>query len=176
MHNDKFGTPVFGISDVVDIIYEYDLSVCHLVNIDDDTEVDSFNQAAEQFEIPKLHKHVSLDVSVSEFDQACQSQWFMPEKYYEIDLYQYLIDKLNEQSQDHDIQRLRITEELEEYTRRGMCNLLKYLIFLIDTMEENNIVWGVGRGSSVASYVLFLIKVHCVDSIKYQLDWREFLR
>jgi DNA polymerase III alpha subunit len=37
-------------------------------------------------------------------------------------------------------------------------------------------VWGVGRGSSVASYVLFLIGVHRIDSMKYNLDYKEFLR
>jgi len=43
-------------------------------------------------------------------------------------------------------------------------------------MRENGIVWGVGRGASVASYVLYLIGVHRINSIQYGLDWREFLR
>jgi len=50
------------------------------------------------------------------------------------------------------------------------------MIYLVDFMRENEIVWGVGRGSSVASYVLYLIGVHRIDSIKFGLDWREFLR
>ena len=66
-------------------------------------------------------------------------------------------------------------EELEAFTRRGMHTLLRYMIYLVDFMRENNIVWGVGRGSSVASYVLYLIGVHRIDSIQYDLDWREFL-
>ena len=57
-----------------------------------------------------------------------------------------------------------------------MYHLLRYMIYLVDFMRENNIVWGVGRGSSVASYVLYLIGVHRIDSIQYDLDWREFLR
>jgi len=48
--------------------------------------------------------------------------------------------------------------------------------YFVDTMQANNVVWGVGRGSSVASYVLYLIGVHKIDSIKYNLDWQEFLR
>ena len=44
-------------------------------------------------------------------------------------------------------------------------------------MRENNIVWGVGRGSPVASYVLFLIGVHRINSIPCMVpDWREFPR
>jgi DNA polymerase III alpha subunit len=34
----------------------------------------------------------------------------------------------------------------------------------------------VGRGSSVASYVLFLIGVHKIDPIKYELPIEEFFK
>ena len=57
-----------------------------------------------------------------------------------------------------------------------MYNLLRYMCYLVDFMRENNIVWGVGRGSSVSSYVLFLIGIHKVNSIQYDLDYKEFLR
>ena len=70
----------------------------------------------------------------------------------------------------------RVCEELHEYEKRGMFNLLKFLVYLVDIMRENNIVWGVGRGSSVASYVLYLIGIHKINSIQYGLDWHEFMR
>ena len=57
-----------------------------------------------------------------------------------------------------------------------MLDLLNYMIYLVDFMRENKIVWGVGRGSSVASYVLYLIGVHKIDSLYYDLDVAEFLR
>jgi len=76
----------------------------------------------------------------------------------------------------YSIEYERAYEELKEFDERGMYNLLRYMIYLVDFMRENNIVWGVGRGSSVASYVLYLIGVHRIDSIQYGLDWREFLR
>jgi len=57
-----------------------------------------------------------------------------------------------------------------------MLPLLRYMCYLVDFMRGNDIVWGVGRGSSVASYILYLIGVHRIDSIAYNLDWREFLR
>jgi DNA polymerase III alpha subunit len=38
------------------------------------------------------------------------------------------------------------------------------------------VLWGVGRGSSVASYCLYILGVHKVDSIKYELDIHEFLK
>ena len=66
--------------------------------------------------------------------------------------------------------------ELTEFKTRNLFPVLKVLIYIIDTMRKNNLVWGIGRGSSVASYVLYLIGVHKVDSLKYNLDIKEFLK
>ena len=73
-------------------------------------------------------------------------------------------------------QRDRVYAELLEYENRGMVIVLKFLKYLVDVCNENNIVLGVGRGSSVASYCLYLLGVHRIDSIKYKLDIKEFLK
>jgi DNA polymerase III alpha subunit len=70
----------------------------------------------------------------------------------------------------------RVSEELEAFIQHNMLDLLYVLKYIVDTLRANNVVWGVGRGSSVASYVLYLIGVHRIDSLKYNLDWHEFLR
>ena len=70
----------------------------------------------------------------------------------------------------------RAALELAEFENRKMINLLRYMVYLVDFMRENGIVWGVGRGSSVASFVLYLIGIHKINPIQYGLDWREFLR
>jgi DNA polymerase III alpha subunit len=75
---------------------------------------------------------------------------------------------------DHELQR--VVQELLLYQERDLFNLLRYLKYLVDTLRKNNVVWGVGRGSSVASYVLFLIGVHKIDSLYYNLDIEEFLK
>jgi len=62
------------------------------------------------------------------------------------------------------------------YQDKNLFNLLKYLKYLVDIMKENNIIWGVGRGSSVSSYVLYKLGVHKIDSMYYNLDVKEFLR
>jgi len=54
--------------------------------------------------------------------------------------------------------------------------VLHVMKYVVDTLRENQIVWGVGRGSSVASYVLYLIGVHKIDSIKYKLPIEEFFK
>jgi DNA polymerase III alpha subunit len=75
---------------------------------------------------------------------------------------------------DEELQR--VGQELLLFQERDMFDLLKYLKYLVDTMRENNIVWGVGRGSSVSSYILFLIGIHRINSLYYDLSIDEFLK
>ena len=75
-----------------------------------------------------------------------------------------------------DDEKQRIAIEMTMFEERKMMNVLRFLIYLVDIMRKNKIVWGVGRGSSVASYVLFLIGIHKVNSLKYNLDIKEFLK
>lgn len=111
------------------------------------------------------------DISVAEFDRERQGQWFMPEEYQTTDIAKYVLDLCTTQEQLQ-----RVGDELLLYQEHGLFDLLRYLRYLVDVMHENNIIWGVGRGSSVASYVLYLLGVHRIDSMFYDLDPREFLR
>ena len=111
------------------------------------------------------------EISVTEFDRERQHQWFMPEQYQHIDIAQYLLDLCVTPEQLQ-----RVGEELLLFQEHDLFDLLRYLRYLVDVMRENNVIWGVGRGSSVASYVLYLLGVHRIDSMFYDLDPREFLR
>ena len=70
----------------------------------------------------------------------------------------------------------RLNQELSLFKKHNMIPVLKTMKFIVDTLKKNNIVWGVGRGSSVASYALYLIGVHRVDSVKYSLPINEFFK
>ena len=105
------------------------------------------------------------------FHSTRQQHWFMPEEYQNLDIAAYVIGKCQRSEE-----LTRAAEELILYQDLNLFPLLKYLKYLVDTIQQNNIVCGVGRGSSVASYVLYLLGVHRIDSIKYELDIREFLR
>lgn len=110
------------------------------------------------------------NLSTKELDKENQKNWFMPKDYCP-DLLELLYGMCTTQQQTD-----RVTQELELFVQHNMMDLLHYLKYLVDTLRENKIVWGVGRGSSVASYVLYLIGVHKIDSIKYELDINEFLK
>ena len=175
MKTDELGIPRFSNRDLVNMIYSGHVDKCHVVLCEEHDDVDKFNTAMEEQGLDKLQKYIPLDVDEKTFDGALQSEWFMPDEYKDINVFKYVLGKAETPCEEIPHQE-RIWEELREYEARGMLDLLRYMIYLVDFMRENDIVWGVGRGSSVASYVLYLIGVHKIDSIKYELDWREFLR
>ena len=174
MKTDELGIPRFSNRDLIDMIYSGNADKVHVVLCDANDDVDKFNEAMEQQGFDKLQKYIPIDVDEKTFDGALQSEWFMPDEYKDINVFEYVLRKAEIPCEQH-VQD-RIWEELQEYEKRDMEDLLRYMIYLVDFMRENDIVWGVGRGSSVASYVLYLIGVHKIDSIQYGLDWREFLR
>ena len=183
MKTDNLGIPRFTNKDLVDMIYTGHVDKCHVVLCDPSDDIDKFNEAMQEQYLPELKQYIPLDVDEKTFDGALQSEWFMPDEYKTLDVGPWIMDKLLIELQNveaHEIQAkpeyTRVCEELEAFEQREMIDLLRYMVYLVDFMRENNIVWGVGRGSSVASYVLYLIGVHKIDSIQFDLDWREFLR
>lgn len=153
------------------MIYSGHVSKIHDVHCEEDDDVKQFNRAADDRYTQQLQIYSPLNVTLEEFDAVCQSEWFMPAEYQNIDVTAYLIDKCKTTVEEE-----RVMAEMREFKSRNMIYILRYMIYLVDFMRENDIVWGVGRGSSVASYVLFLIGVHRINSIQYNLDWAEFLR
>lgn len=120
---------------------------------------------------PDLIEYVDPKLSVEEFDQLKQSTWHMPKEYRELDIAKWVLDQCKT---EEELQRAG--DELLKFHERNMFVLLQYLKYLVDTMRKNNIVWGVGRGSSVASYVLYLIGIHRINSLYYDLSIDEFLK
>ena len=183
LKTDNLGVPRFSNRDLVNMIYSGYVDKCHVVLCDPSDDIDKFNEAMREQYLPELKQYIPIDVDQKDFDNALQSEWFMPDEYKDIDIKVWLLEKLQKELQSDSLataqyskQWHRVTEEYTEYANRSMDDLLRYMIYLVDFMRENNIVWGVGRGSSVASYVLYLIGVHRINSINYELDWHEFLR
>ena len=121
--------------------------------------------------LPDLKTLPEETVSVAQFDRKNQTSWFIPEDYKNFNIVEFLLDKTENEEQYQ-----RVVKELDLFIQYDMIDALIYCKYLVDVMRENNIVWGVGRGSSVASYVLYLIGIHKIDSIKYDLNIHEFLK
>lgn len=172
MKTDSLGIPRFTNKDLIDMIYSGHADKVHVVLCDPNDDIDKFNTAMKSEGREELKSYIPLDVDQKTFDGVCQSEWFMPDEYKNLDIYNYVLDRCPDETEC----MTRTCLELAEFEKRDMFDLLKYMVYLVDFMRENNIVWGVGRGSSVASYVLYLIGVHRINSIQFDLDWREFLR
>jgi DNA polymerase III alpha subunit len=120
---------------------------------------------------PDLTEYIDPKLSLEEFDNNNQLNWYMPTEYKEMDIAKFVLDQCTNEAELQ-----RAGEELILFQERNMFVLLQYLKYLVDTMRKNNIVWGVGRGSSVASFVLFLLGVHRINSLYYDLSIDEFIK
>jgi DNA polymerase III alpha subunit len=174
MRSDNYGQLILNTDDAFKALYSGKIKSLDKILFDDTAEIKQFNAAVkENFEhtaLLKIYQQPADVDSLELFDKANQSNWFMPDNYCP-DLIQQIYGMC-----ETDEQRDRVSSELELFIQHGMLDLLYYLKYLVDTMREHQLIWGVGRGSSVASYVLYLIGIHKVDSIKYKLDIHEFLK
>ncbi len=171
MITDRYGRVSLTEQEAFEGLYTGKLKSLSGVSIDGN--LDQYNTArrTNADKIPELEPQENLeDVSIELFDESNQCNWFMPDDYCP-NLVEMLYGMCTTEEETN-----RVSQELELFIQHGMFDLLFYLKYLVDTMRENNIVWGVGRGSSVASYVLYLIGVHKINSIKYNLDIHEFLK
>lgn len=171
MEINKYGSVFLTQEEMFDALYSGKIKSFKNLFLKDGIE--QFNQSIKRNKdnFSKLSEYQEPDETIEFFDEANQNEWFMPEEYHSFPIHQWLLDQCTT-----DIQKNRVEEELKLYIQHGMFDLLFYLKYLVDTMREKNIVWGIGRGSSVASYILYLIGIHKIDSIKYDLDIKEFLK
>ena len=165
MIKNKFGELVFSESDLIDLLMQGHQLVPMIVDKSVKVNTEMLDS------VVNLLDSTREDISIEEFDRANQSNWHMPNEYKNLDIAEYIISLCKT-----DVELQRVAHELLLYQEKQLFDLLKYLKYLVDTMKQNNIIWGVGRGSSVASYVLYLLEVHRIDSIYYDLSPEEFLR
>ena len=165
----EHGDVIFSEEEAIDLLYanpEFDISKLFF----DDS--DKYNTALKKLGIDllKIHRPPSRE-PLAEFDNKNINNWHMPEKYYQINVLQWLLERCH-----NDEEKLRVQMEYDLFEKKKFIRVLQFLIYFVDTLRANNVVWGVGRGSSVASFCLFLIGVHKINPLLYNLDITEFLR
>jgi DNA polymerase III alpha subunit len=121
----------------------------------------------------KQCKTYGLDLPFSLAEEKDVMQWNMPDEFKVLDLEKFIQSQYPSLTS---VQWNRVQMELTEFEKRGLNDLLRFLCYFVSVLRTNNIIYGVGRGSSIASYVLFLIGVHRIDSFKFNLDIKEFLK
>lgn len=173
MRTDQYGQIILGEQDLVDLVMQghevwnmQHVTVDHGVDIERAIHTVQEPGAMVQWTFPE-----ASDIAVPDWDHIQQQHWHMPDSYRDMDITTHVLDLC-----DTDAELQRCGEELIMYQERGLMDLLRYLQYLVDVMRENHVIWGVGRGSSVASFVLYKLGVHRINSLYYELDPTEFLR
>ena len=164
-----YGDVTFSEEDAIDLLYtnpEFDISKLFF----EDTQ--QYTTALKELglSLPTIYTAPGRE-PVEEYDNKNINNWHMPEKYYQINVLEWLLEKCQT-----DEERFRVQLEYDLFEKKKFIKVLQFLIYFVDTLRDNNIVWGVGRGSSVASFCLFLIGVHKINPMLYNLDIAEFLR
>ena len=169
----NFGEVILSEKDIIQGLYSGKITDLSEVQVDDLALVEQYNTARKKNAdpIPELTLFEQTVDSLEVFDQKNQENWFMGEYYKEMDIAKWIVERCETQEELD-----RVAEELILFVQHDMIEVLKYLKYLVDTMRYHNILWGVGRGSSVASFCLYKIGVHRINSIKYGLDIREFIK
>ena len=163
------GDVIFSEEDVIDLLYtDPDFDTTKLYFSDIAKYTDSLKELG--IDLPVINTAPERS-ALTEFDKLNCEKWYMPEKYYQINVLEWLLDKCQ-----NDEEKLRVQMEYDLFEKKNFLRVLQFLIYFIDTLRANNIVWGVGRGSSVASCCLFRIGVHKINPLLYNLDITEFLR
>ena len=168
---DPYGRVVLNTDDVIDsMLSGNDVSGVFLENKDD---LEQYESSTKEYNTDSMEfkKYIDIKKSVDEYMDEKSNEWLIPKKYRNIDIVSYLIERCkNEQEKE------RLLIELNEFMQRDQAILIHLMIYLVDIMRENNIVWGVGRGSSVACFVLYLIGINKVNPLDYDIDYKEFFK
>ena len=170
MKTDQYGQIIYNESDLVSMIMR-DATIESLNGMLVEPGMNLETASAYLEQVPELVEYAFTNMTVEEFDVMKQNSWHMPDEYKHMDIAEYILNLC-----DSDVKLQRCGQELWVFQDRNLFDLLRYLKDLVDTLQANRMIWGVGRGSSVASYVLYLLGVHRIDSMFYDLDPSEFLR
>lgn len=147
-------------------------------SVNDKIYVTEINAEIEKFN--KLNgKKLDIKTELAELDRS----WNIPDSFKTLNVDEFVYDKLLEEhekstltTEQLSLRFSRVEQELQLYSKYNIVGILKTLIFVVSTFKHNNVVWGTGRGSSCSSYILYLIGLHDVDSVEYELDINEFFR
>ena len=163
------GDVIFSEEDVIELLYtdpDFDISKLYF------NDIEKYSNSLKELgiDLPVINT-VPKRPNPEIFDKENCDHWHMPDKYYQINVLQWLLDKCQS-----DEEKMRVQMEYDLFEEKQFIRVLQFLIYFVDTLRANNMVWGVGRGSSVASFCLFLIGVHKINPMLYNLDITEFLR
>jgi DNA polymerase III alpha subunit len=169
---DEYGRVVLSAEQMIGLLYE-GRELTNDILAEAGAEIDRYNELCRVND--KLDHLIPVSVpksiSADQEHQQRQDVWFMPLSYAELDVWTVLEGRCKDGNQ-----RYRLQMEREEYERRGLLPLLRLMMYLVDEFRRRKVIWGVGRGSSVASFTLYLIGIIKINPMDYGLEIGDFLK
>jgi len=166
---DDYGVVVFREQGIMELLYRG--KPIDDITVETSRGTKLFNELAEIYDKDKFTTYAKQTITVTDFDKNLQDTWVMPVDIQNMDIKQYLLAKcITDEEMD------RVQYELNLFEERGMLPLLNLVLWLVNIFRANNIVWGIGRGSSVSSYCLYLIGLNKINPLDFNLDIEEFLK
>lgn len=164
---DAHGRVIFNGSDAIELL----LRGCDLSSmlITSDDEIEHYNALCDRRD--KSGYQITANPPPITTLAERIDRWFIPDEYHTIAVRQELRSRCQTSAE-----LSRVDEEMDLFEARDMLPVLRLMFYLVDQFRKRGIVWGVGRGSSVASFCLFLIGVHRIHSLHHGLDIAEFLK
>ena len=171
MNANVYGQAIVHSNELLNLLLE-GKNIGHL-NVVEDEEITLYKQYQE---LLLSNTTVFLDIpdeklSVEEFHKKSAQEWLLPLEFQTINVYNWLLAKCKTEEEID-----RVKEEYILFEERELVMLLRLFIYLVEYMRKNELIWGVGRGSSVSSFCLYLIGIHRVNSLKFGLDIKDFLK
>jgi DNA polymerase III alpha subunit len=168
---DRWGRVLFHSDSAIELLFQgHDITKLHITA---SLEIDDYNAVCvDQDKLAHVINPIVVPALTPEDDAVVRQQtWWMPDDYQNLDVHRKLLNLCQDQTEID-----RVNLEMTLFEDRGLLPVLRLMCFLVDHWRANKVLWGVGRGSSVASYCLFLIGIHRVNSLHYDLDITEFLK
>jgi DNA polymerase III alpha subunit len=169
---DKFDQKIYTTDQIADsLMLNPSVKISDFQVLESREYQNSNNALMAGFELPSIYNPDILEKSQWEFDTELQNSWLVPAEYQDLDILTWLLER----APDLEAQE-RVCMEYKLYEKYQLVDFLRFLKYLTDVLKQNSVIQGLGRGSSVSSYCLYLLGVHRIDPIKYNLDISEFLR
>jgi DNA polymerase III alpha subunit len=164
---DSHGQVWFSGADATELLLRgFDIAALH---IDITPEIGFYNQWCDKMD---KAAYAVQALPLNELsDKGRLGTWWLAKPYHDLPVRETVLHRCQS-----DIERRRVNAEMDLFEARGLVPVLRLMFMLVAHFRQHNVVWGIGRGSSVASFVLYKIGVHRINSLSYGLDISEFLR
>ena len=168
---DEWGRVIVHPNDICELLLK-GVDVSSLL-VEDTPQLEEYNSWCKKYDKLEylLQKPSQMETTPEEEHTIRSQRWFISDEIKSIEVRDFVLSMCRT-----DEEKDRVNLEMDLFEERELIPLLQLMIFLVDSFRRNKVVFGVGRGSSVSSYVLYLIGIHKIDSMRFGLDVKDFLK